>query len=67
MAQCRGCKTHIPDINVEFGGNHYWTVDGDLYCSEQCHDDSMNQIIKAISTDEGFRRYMGLSPKGERQ
>ena len=46
MAKCSGCKTEIPEINIEFGGNHYYTMDGDLYCSKKCHQQHMSTIGK---------------------
>ena len=61
MAKCTGCGVHIPDINVEFGGPHHYTLDGDLYCSTDCLRTSMNATLKAVETEEGFYRYMGVN------
>lgn len=47
--KCRGCGAEIPAISVEFGGSHYYTVDGDLYCSKECHSRRFNHDMAIIT------------------
>lgn len=49
--KCTGCNRVIPPIRLEFGGVHY-SIDGDPYCSRQCHDRTHKRLARIINGDD---------------